>query len=117
MDYASLQKTADRLISSNGQLVKLCVRTVNYTTAAYSEVQSTCYAVEGSFSHEERNGTSVQVGDRKLYLSALTSAGAVLTVPNTDHFILIGTDYYKVVSVLNTSPGGLNLIYEVRIRG
>lgn len=117
MDYAALQKTADRLISSNGQLVKLCVRTVNYTTGAYTEVQSTCYAVEGSFTHQERSGTSVQVGDRKLYLSALTSVGATLTAPTTDDFILIGADYYKVVSVMTTSPGGTTLLYEVQIRG
>lgn len=114
--YTGLRAKAGALITSKGKAVTLRVPTVTTPVQPYRPVTTyvnyTAQAVVTEFKADQIDGTLVQSGDRK-YLIAAEGLGAV---PSPKHLIVDGSEILEILSVMRTSPGGLDVIYTAHCR-
>ena len=113
-DYVTARATAARLIANFGQAA--AIRRVTNTGDPYSPTQTpadtavTCVVTD--YAHRERDGTSVQARDRKVYVSA---EGLAITPTPGDKFVL-GAMVYDIVHVGPLEPGGTVILFELQVR-
>jgi hypothetical protein len=117
--------SADRMIEAKGQAVTLTRRasgSYNPATGAAS-VTTTTQTGKGvilPFAQGIRKapGTTVLATDRQCLLSALKSDGTALTAPQVDDTLTDSNgDVWAVTEVSPLAPAGLDIIYELTLRG
>jgi hypothetical protein len=116
VDYLAKRATADRLLTKFGAPGFI----ISYTTSGgggvmnpptQTEVQTPVTVVLADYSEREKSqATSIQIGDRK----ALVSAGAI--VPTTAMKLRWQGVDYQIEDVMETSPAGVAVLYELRVR-
>lgn len=122
--YTRIQQTAFRLIKDKGQAVTLTHVTAGTykpaTGAVSSQVTTTQYGYGAVIDWDSKHidGTLIKIGDKKLLLSPLNTAGAALTAPVLNDTITDAAGkVYTLVAPLNTiSPAGTALLYECNMR-
>ena len=124
MDYTKVRLTADNKITSFGD--DIIVRCTTYGT--YDPVSDT-YATSSTsyngkcvitnFSKRDIDGTLVQVGDRRLLLSALDMDGETLPEleGRDDLQFVYNSRVLNVLGIDSLKPGGTVLLYKLHIRG
>ncbi|QKV17851.1 hypothetical protein [Oricola thermophila] len=114
-NYAKTRDTADRLIARFGQVAKLIVLDATggdpwNPTVTETETEVTVAVFD--FANSEVDGTLIQQGDKRVYLA---SDGGRVT-PDTSNKLEIGGVRHEIVRVSPTSPGGLDVFYEIQAR-
>lgn len=104
VDYNKSAQTAERLIRKYGQPGKIRRGGVNHDTVM---------AVL-DFDAKEIDGTHVKVGDRKIYVSALSEIGVAPGDVLVDN---AGNPYMVIPPVRSLSPAGINVYYRAQARG
>ena len=125
--YGRMQKTANRLLIGKGQAVTLKhvipgeyvpgegitnTLSLQYGTGAildYGTAQAGIYNTPGSL---------VQMGDKQLLLSPLSTTGGTLTVPvNGDTVTDAVGKVWTITQVKTISPAGTVVLFDVNLRG
>jgi hypothetical protein len=120
--YDDMQETAGELLAEFGQSVTITkpgAGTYDNATGVNTPAASTTQtglAIEEAYKAHEIDGTLVKVGDKKLMLSPLNAAGAVLTAPLVGHSVTVGGVVYRIMSVEPYSPGGTVLYIILQLR-
>ena len=115
-DYATLQKTASKLITNfgaNAVITRTGGATFNPATGSYSGGSTTTInakAVRAQFTQSEKASQAVQESDIKL----LAEAGQ--GIPLIDDNVLFDSIDYKVIAVKEISPSGVDMYYELQLR-
>lgn len=120
---AAQRTSADRLIADKGQTVTLTRRASGAYNPATgtSAITTTTQTGKGVIlplgGYRKVDGSSVVAGDETLLLSALDSAGAVLTAPEVGDAVT-GDDgaAYVLTRVDPLRPAGLSIIYDCVLR-
>ena len=114
-DYVAARATAARLIANFGQAATIR-RVTNGGSDNWNPTQSTAdtavTCVITDYAHRERDGTSIQARDRKVYVSALDLA----ITPNPGDKFVHGAMVYDIISVGPLEPGGTVILFELQIR-
>jgi hypothetical protein len=121
-DYAETAADVDELLAEFGQSVTLTTRTGGtYNTATGTNTPTTAtQTVTGvvlEWNQRNIDGSLVLVGDKRLLLSPVTTAGAALTAPAANDTVTIGSAVYTIVRVVPLNPAGTVVMYECNIRG
>ena len=125
-DYSEIADVADEILEEFGQAVTLThvepgeyvpgTGITNTTTTQagtgaifdYGIAQAGIYSVPGSL---------VQVGDKQLLLSPLTTVGGTLTIPvNGDTVTDIAGKVWTITRVKAVSPAGTAVLYDCNLR-
>jgi hypothetical protein len=116
MTYASNAATASKLITKYGRSItlrKYSVGTYDPSTGANTTTitDSTVTGVVFDFSAGQtmERGTLIQVGDKRVLLSASAA-------PSLQDHVLIGTAEYTIISVGETNPGGVSVMFDIHVR-
>lgn len=129
-DYSATAALATRLLTKFGAASKLVYSTVTggdgtpYNPGVETPVAVDCFAAVVDYSEREREGTSIQIGDRKAIVSVPASlklgpvsaegvkafTSVKLRFPATD-----GVDY-QIAAGKAESPAGVDVVYELRVR-
>lgn len=119
MDYLSLKEGAvPQAFKSVGQpaiLRRIVAGTVDPITSTVTDEVSTdypCDAVESEFTIIEVDGTRIQAGDKKVFVSAPGS----MPEPSTTDTLLLGSIEYNILSCRPISPAGITLLYTLQVR-
>lgn len=129
-DYSEIADVADEILEEFGQAVTLThtnegtyvpgtgwvpadpaeiVQAGTGATFDYGTAQAGIYSVPGSL---------VQVGDKQLLLSSLTTAGGTLMAPvNGDTITDIAGKVWTITQVKTVSPAGTAVLYDCNLRG
>lgn len=114
--YSQLAATAARLLADKGQAVTFS-RTTGATyspvTGAHTGGTPTSFTGNGAafdYNKSEIDGETVQAGDIRLMLEATSAA------PQIDDTATVDGVEYRVMSVFESSPGGVVTHYEVQLR-
>ncbi len=89
-------------------------------TAAITETEQTAKAVIFPFGPGLRNqaGSTITADDQQCLLSALTTAGAVLTAPKVNDVLTDANgDKWTITEVSPLAPAGLTIMYDLKIEG
>jgi len=123
MDYNKLRTMADSKIGSFGDdFVVRCMTFGTYDPVADTYATSAAsYDVKGlilNFSQRDIDGTLVQVGDKRVLLSALDSDGVALPALDTrkNFDIIYSSKVLNVLGIIPLKPGGTILLYKIHIR-
>jgi hypothetical protein len=113
-DYTSVRDTADELLEEFGMAAT--IRRLANTGDPYDPTQTAtdtaCTVVVTDYAHSEKDGTRIQVKDRKV----LVAAGSLAITPTpADRFVLGGISY-EIVAVSPLEPGGTVVMYEMQVR-
>jgi hypothetical protein len=122
MDYTSIQALATRLITSYGTSITL--QRASYTL--FSPTQGS-YTTNTTSSHTIKvvlrspgrkwigdrffYDTQIESGDREIIIATQTT----LTPDIGDH-VLIGSERFRLISILPVTPGGTDLLYKALCR-
>ena len=123
MDYTRLRSMSNQQLKDKGltcTITKQTAGTYSTSTGVASVSTSTQSAAYGAlFDYENKNidGTLVKKGDRKLLLSALNTAGAVLTAPSVNDTVTANSVTYTIVAIRPIAPSGVAVAYDCQIRG
>ena len=112
-DYAKTRATATRLIERFGQAVTFHRVSAETGDAWNPTQQTTSYPARAAvlgYEDSEIDGTMVQAGDRKLYVSVFGIE------PTTSDKVVIGTESLRVVNVKPLNPAGTVVFFEVQCR-
>lgn len=121
-----LQASVDEILGEEGQtvtLTRLASGAYNPATseAAITTTTQTASAVILPFSQglRKQSGSSIKVGERLCYLSALKTDGTTLTPPEPGDTITdAGATVFTVVDVTDYDPtSALTLVYELTLKG
>ncbi len=117
MNWSELVTTADDLITEFGQTITVKRNTYGEYDVDTGEVPNvvTTLKLKGvlfDYGEKELNGTTILKGDKKL----LVQPTGISSIENTDIITVNGKDY-AVVNVIETNPAGINLLFEVALRG
>ena len=121
--YSRMQKTANKLLLGKGQAVTLTHVVPGTYDPATGGVTNTTTTQTGTgaiveWDARQVDGTLIKIGDKKLLLSPLNTAGTVLTAPVLGDTVTdaAGT-VYTLVAPLNTlSPSGTAVLYDCNMR-
>ena len=121
--YSRMQKTANKLLLGKGQAVTLTHVVPGTYDPATGGVTNTTTTQTGTgaiveWDARQVDGTLIKIGDKKLLLSPLNTAGTVLTAPVLGDTVTdaAGT-VYTLVAPLNTlSPAGTAVLYDCNMR-
>ena len=120
-DYSPLAATAARLIKKFGGSAVLVTTTQTGTASdpgASSETETAVSAVILDYSAREREGTSIEIGDRRAYVSAPSGAA----IPDLSTLLRFKTpenvDYQimEVRPIQPAGPGSVAVLFECRVR-
>ena len=122
MDYTRLRSMSNQQLKDKGlacTITKQTAGTYSTSTGVASVSTSTQSAYGALFDYENKNidGTLVKKGDRRLLLSALNTAGAVLTAPSVNDTVTANSVIYTIVAVRPIAPSGVAVAYDCQIRG
>ncbi len=122
MDYTRLRSMSNQQLKDKGlacTITKQTAGTYSTSTGVASVSTSTQSAYGALFDYENKNidGTLVKKGDRKLLLSALNTAGAVLTAPSVNDTVTANSVTYTIVAIRPIEPSGVAVAYDCQIRG
>jgi len=118
-DYAGLADTAAELLDEFGMSMTLARAsssspTYDTATGVATPVSPVSYTVTGAkfdYAAREIDGTLIQAGDQRVYLS---TTGAVLPLPGDT--LTIGSAVFRVMRAGSISPAGTDLLYDVQVR-
>jgi hypothetical protein len=115
-DYAKTRATAERLLARFGQQA-IILRAGTGTGPAHNPgpatpTQHPCTAVVTDYRASERQGTEIEVNDRKI----LISTEGLAIAPATKDKITVGGKTFNLVNVKTLNPGGTALIYTAQGR-
>ncbi len=103
VDYAGWAQDIAVLLADCGQTVTLVDR---------DEIETTATAVILDYGSRERDGELVLPNDRRAYVVPIEGV-----VPDPEeHFLRVGTDDYRIVSVRTVAPEGTTLYHDCQIR-
>ena len=114
--YSDLANVATRLLTDKGQQVTVTrpvTSSHNPATGVVTSGTSTTFTGFGAafnYNKSEVDGTLVQHGDIRFMIDA--SGG----LPEINDLVTIDSDSYRVMSVINTSPAGTSVKYELQLR-
>jgi hypothetical protein len=117
MNWSELALTVDDIVSEFGQRITVTRNMYgeyDVDTGLVTNTQST-YVLNGvlfDYGEKDINGTTILKGDKKL----LVQPTGISTIENSDIITVNGKDY-TVVNVTETNPAGINLLFEVALRG
>jgi len=115
-DYARSKSTAESLLAKFGQTVTLKRDTAGagpaYNPGAPTTTSYSATAVVLDYSDYERDGTFIQTGDKKVYLS---TSGLSITPALSDKMV-VNSDTHSIINIKPLNPGGTVLLYEIQIR-
>lgn len=130
-DYPATAALASRLLAQFGVMMDVKIR----EEATYDPVSGTTtygylnqefrtsvrvYGVLDDYSETEVDGTTIQIGDMKIYLDpalpANPKAGDVIQVPLMLENAVIGYEEYEVVSSTPVRPGAQVVLHQVQVR-
>lgn len=117
--YADLATDAHELLAEFGMSMTLTrpsssEPTYDSATGVATPVAPLTYTVTGvkfEYSARERDGSLIQTGDQRVYLS---TTGAVLPLPGDT--LTIGSTVFRVMRAGAVSPAGTDLLYDVQVR-
>lgn len=121
-DYAQDARDADAAFREDGQLMTLTLKTKGtYANGAVTPAGTTVVTVWGietaittrDLGIGNVKGTLVQVGDRKLTISALAATGGALPAPQLEDTILVGAKLYALKNVDPLQPGGVPVMWSL----
>jgi hypothetical protein len=117
MNWSELVITADELIKEFGQPMTIKRVTQGEYDPATSLVTNVTTNIGTTgvifdFGESDINGTTILKGDKKVYVTA----NGVTSIMTNDS-IMIGTQEYHITDVTQTSPAGVNLLWELKVRG
>ena len=117
--YSDMATKTDELLQSFGQSV-----TMNRVSAPVYDPDSgvvTSSSVEyvgtGAVFKFKQKYDGVELGDRELYLSPYQTNGSMFPMPTTDDQFVIGSTTYAIKNVVETSPAGTAVLYQLHLRG
>ncbi len=116
--YAQKATAAHRLLAKFGMTMTLTrpsssEPTYDSATGVATPVAPLTYTVTGvkfEYSARERDGSLIQTGDQRVYLS---TTGAVLPLPGDT--LTIGS-VFRVVRTGAISPAGVDVLYDLQVR-
>ena len=113
-DYTQSRATATRLLEKFGASAVIVSMEAGdgpaWDPGAPTETENAVTAAVVEYSAFERNGTSVEAGDKK----ALVTAGVI--APDTSMiFRWQGVDH-QIVRVMPISPAGVDVVFEMQVR-
>lgn len=114
--YSGLAAVASRLLAEKGQSVSFSRTTggtKNAATGITAGGSTTSYSGNGAgfdYNRAEIDGTIIQMGDIRLILEAVD------TTPEANDECTYDSIDYRVMSVKETSPGGIVTHYELQLR-
>ena len=116
MSYAATAERTANTIKKKGRLVTLSKTTANQNrqtgVTAPSTVQQDVYAVFTNYSASQIDGSTVQMGDKRLLI-----ASSILDNPiTTDWRILDGIETWNIVGIEEVQPGDTSILYKVQVR-
>lgn len=117
--YTALAADAHALLAEFGMSMTLTrpsssAPTYDAATSVATPVAPLTYSVTGAkfdYTTREIDGTLVQAGDQRVYLS---TTGAVLPKPGDT--LTIGSDVFRVLRAGAISPAGTDVLYDVQVR-
>lgn len=122
---AAQRLSADRMIEAKGQAVTLTRR----ASGAYNPATGTASVTTSTQTGKgvilpfgvgirKAPGSTVLASDRQCLLSGLKSDGTALTPPQPDDTLTdAGGDVWEVIDCSPLSPAGLDIMYELTLRG
>ncbi len=121
--YSRMQQTTNKLLKGKGQavtLTKVVPGTYDPATGGVTNTSTTQTGTGAILDWNSRNvdGTTIKIGDKRLLLSALNSAGAALTAPALgDKITDAASVVYTLVAPLEIiSPAGTPVLYKCNMR-
>uniref|UniRef100_A0A6M3LF83 Putative structural protein n=1 Tax=viral metagenome TaxID=1070528 RepID=A0A6M3LF83_9ZZZZ len=121
--YSRMQKTANKLLLGKGQTVTIThvvPGTYDPETGLVTNTTTTQTGTGAVMDWDARqvDGTLIKIGDKRLLLSPLNTAGAVLTAPVLGDTVTDAADVvYTLVAPLKTiSPAGTAVLYDCNMR-
>lgn len=117
INYAALAATAERLIRENGTTATLVTPGAAtgdaWAPTGGAATETVVRVVFEEYRDAERDGTLVQMGDRK----AMVSTQGLSAAPTVRDRLKVGPDLYEVVNVMQAAPAGDALYYTLQVRG
>ncbi len=121
MSYDQDARDADAAFRADGQLIRLTSKTKGpYANGAVPIIttEANVWGIDTAVSAHAvgtttQAGTLVAAGDRKLIVSALDDAGALLPEPKHGDQAQVGAKLYTVRNVDPLSPGGVVVLYNL----
>lgn len=116
MTYAGNALTAAKLITKYGRSITLRKYTIgtydpatgaNTTTTTDSTVTGVVFDFNAGQTMER--GTLIQAGDKRILLPAAAA-------PSLQDHIVIATTEYTIVSIGETNPGGVSILFDIHAR-
>lgn len=115
-NYQQTRQTADRLLKRFGMSATLYRRGKAYVSEHSPKYGNpTTYPVTvliDSYSLREQVANLVEVGDKKV----LMSADGLVIEPTTEDWLVIGDAEYSIENVDSLEPAGLSVLYEIQAR-
>ncbi|MBC8392608.1 MAG: hypothetical protein H8E17_08605 [Deltaproteobacteria bacterium] len=121
--YSRMQKTSNKLLLGKGQTVTITHVVPGTYDPATGGVTNTTTTQTGTgavmeWDARQVDGTLIKIGDKKLLLSPLNTAGTVLTAPVLGDTVTdaAGTVYTLVAPLSTLSPSGTAVLYTCNMR-
>jgi hypothetical protein len=116
-DYASLATTADTIIANFGVPVTVVSKgtasyNVNTGAVVATDTTQTANGVITEYNAKDIDNTMILRGDKCLLLSPIG-----ITSIKPDAKVIVAGVSYNVISVNETNPAGVALVYDLQIRG
>lgn len=119
--YSEMAAVADELLAEFGVACTVSYVTVgayNPATGSASTSTSTKTAqgYVDDYADKDIDGTKIKVGDRRVYLSVLDTAGVAIAKPGTTDKLTISQIDYSVVNAKAIPGAGTASLYDVQVR-
>ena len=116
-DYASIATVADNIIINFGVPVIVTTKgtptyNVDTGTVVSTTTTETTSGVITNYDKKDIDGSLIQRGDKQLILSPIG-----ITTIKPDAIVTVSGISYAVISVNETNPAGVSLVYILQIRG
>lgn len=109
--YTRLQNTAKSMIAKYGRQASII--SLTKTGTAYnpviSETLTSIFLLQSEYNAKEIDGTLIKTNDKRFLIYSETPI-------STENKILDNNKKYSIVSIKETMPGSVNILYEVQAR-
>lgn len=117
IDYSSLQATATRLLTENGQSITLTYQTAEVINPATGVVTTPAttntisgYGIATNYDKSEIDGNAIQSSDIRLLISNISTA------PGSGWTASVDGKVHRVMDVRQIKPAGTNIMYILQLR-